>query len=402
MVQSLLKILHVAYIYPPKLRVADGITNVVYTVTKELAKRGHEVTVYTSNVLDLHREVTFRASNLVVNGVDVHYFRSSWRYKTFIATPSIIPMLSKNLSKFDVIHLHDCRSFQGIFAYLFAKAKKVPCIFQPHGSYLSSLSDSPSKILAKTALDKLVSGEIIQNASKVIALGQEEAEQYRCVGVPLKKVAIVPNGIDLTEYSDLPPQGSFKKKFGLDKNEKIVLYLGRIHKIKGVDILCRAFAHILHKLDDVRLVIVGPNDGYLDEIEALIKVLRIESKVLISGPLYGLTKLEAYIDANVYVLPSRYETFPMTVLEAYACGKPVVASRVGELKDLVINEITGLLFEPGNIGQLAENILHLLIDSDKAEKMGLRGKEFAAKNFAIERVIANLERVYKEVAERRC
>jgi len=223
-----LRILHIAYIYPPRLEVGDGITNVVYNVTKGLAKRGHEVVVYTSDRLDLHGKHSLSVNQHVINGVNVHHLRSTWRYKTFIVTPSIIPLLSKDIDSFDIIHIHDCRSFQGIFAYMFAKAKNVPYVFQPHGSYLSSLPDTPSKTIAKTALDKFVSGEIIRNASKIIAITQTEAQQYLSMGVPKEKIEIIPNGIDLSKYGDLPPKGSFKK-FGIGDDEKIVLYVGRIH-----------------------------------------------------------------------------------------------------------------------------------------------------------------------------
>jgi len=151
------------------------------------------------------------------------------------------------------------------------------------------------------------------------------------------------------------------------------------------------FANVIEKLDDVRLVVVGPDDGYLGELEALTKALRMEDKVLITGPLYGEDKLEAYVNADVYVLPSRYETFPMSLLEAYACGKPVIASKIDGLKDLVKNEDTGLLFESGNVEQLMKSMLLLLNDQNKAEKIGLRGKHLVKENFTIERVVDRLE-----------
>jgi len=110
---------------------------------------------------------------------------------------------------------------------------------------------------------------------------RNEAEQYRRMGVPEEKIAIIPNWIDLSEYASLPPEDSFKKKFGLKEREKIVLYLGRIHKIKGIDILVKAFANVI-KLDSVRLVVGGTDDGYLSELQALIKALRIEHNVLIT------------------------------------------------------------------------------------------------------------------------
>jgi glycosyltransferase involved in cell wall biosynthesis len=115
--------------------------------------------------------------------------------------------------------------------------------------------------------------------------------------------------------------------------------------------------------------------------------------------LYGEDKLAAYVDSEVYVLPSRYEIWGMTVLEAYACGKPVVASKVGGLKDLVKDGETGLLFEPGNVEQLAKSIFNLLNGNDIAKKMGLKGKNFVRESFTIEKVVERLEKVYEEVVE---
>jgi glycosyltransferase involved in cell wall biosynthesis len=102
----------------------------------------------------------------------------------------------------------------------------------------------------------------------------------------------------------------------------------------------------------------------------------------------------------MYALPSRYETFPMTLLEAYACGKPIVASRVSGLKDLVKDGETGLLFEPGNVEQLAKSIFNLLNGNDAAKEMGLKGKNFVRENFTIEKVVERLEKVYEEVVKR--
>src|SRR3990170_5149563 len=113
-----MKILHVAYIYPHTPNVADGITTVVYNVTKELVKRGHEVAVYTSDMLTLHGNGSMNSGHTVINGVNVYHSRSFLRSKTFIATPATLSLLSKNLNSFDVIHIHDCRSFQGISAYM--------------------------------------------------------------------------------------------------------------------------------------------------------------------------------------------------------------------------------------------------------------------------------------------
>ena len=388
-----MKILIVIPYFYPAWRFG-GPVRVAYDVSRKLVERGHSVTVYTSDILDENTRVGAFYRN--VEGVNVYYFRNLSLYvarRRMYVTPSLISAVKDSAKFFDVVHIHGNRTTQSPILHYFLKKNSVPYVVQAHGG-LPSMSGHRLKRL----YDLFFGYPLLRDASKVIALTRTEVQQFLSVGVPKSKIAVIPNGIDLTEYSDLPSKGSFKKKFGLDKNEKIVLYLGRIHEIKGIDILVRAFANILHKLGDVRLVIVGPDDGYLGEIEALTKALRIEGKVLVSGALYGVAKLEAYVDADVYVLPSRYETFPMTVLEAYACGKPVIASKVGELTDLVADGQTGLLVDPGNTVQLAKNILYLLNDKGRAKEMGLRGKQFVKENFTVEKAVDKLQYLYGAVA----
>jgi glycosyltransferase involved in cell wall biosynthesis len=387
-----LRILHVAYIYPPKLGVADGITNVVYNVTKELVRRGHQVSVYTSDMLDLHGKASLDSSSLVINGVDVHYMRSLLRYKTFIITPALFPLLSKSMTEFDVIHVHDCRSFQGISAYLFAKAKGVPYVFQPHGSYLSLLSGSPIDEVARLLLDKLISQKIVENASKIIAISQMEANQYRSMGVSEEKIVTVPNGIDLSEYVDLPPEGSFKKEFDIEEGEKIVLYLGRIHESKGLDLLAKAFSFITKDLDNVRLVVVGPDDGYLASFSKTISDLGLEERVLLPGLVSKEDKFAALVDSDVFVTP-RFSGFPVTFLEACLAGCPIVTTS---------NELNWI---HNNVGYVAKNspvsignaVLKILQDKGLREELRNNCRR-AVKSFDISKIASQLENTYKSIA----
>ena len=148
------------------------------------------------------------------------------------------------------------------------------------------------------------------------------------------------------------------------------------------------------------LVVVGSDDGCLGELEALTKALKIEDNALILGPLFGKDKLEAYVDADVYVLPSRYETFPMSLLEAYACVKPVVCSKECGLKDLVIDGVTGLLVKEEDANQLAHSILSMLNDDDRAKEMGMRGRRLVKESFTLEKVVDKLEKLYEDVLPR--
>lgn len=371
--------------------------NVVYQISKGLVKRGHEVFVYTTDAKDFNSRVNMSFSN-VIDGIKVYRFRNLFlikKLKLFI-TPKLIFHARNEVKTFDIIHFHEYTTYQNVIVWRYAKINSIPYVLQAHGS----LYKVGSWQKLKSLYDVLWGYRLLHDASSVIALNNFEAEQYRRMGVPREKIAIIPNGIDLTEYAKLPNKGCFKRKFGIPEKKKIILYLGRIHKTKGIDFLIKAYAHLTTKLGtkDTVLVIAGPDDGYLKEIKTLVKSLNASNSVVFTGPLYGADKLATYVDAYVYVLPSRYETFPMTVLEAFACGKPVIASNICGLEDLVKNGNTGLLFELGNTDQLAECIQQLFNDGKKAEEMGLNSRRVVEDNFAIDKIVTSLEELYKLVS----
>jgi glycosyltransferase involved in cell wall biosynthesis len=366
-----MRILHVISTFPPAYAFG-GPPKVAFDVCKELAKRGHYVEVYTTNAYDQRKNFKPLKKELIVFNVKVTYFSNFLRINNLYVAPEMIIKLWETIKHFDIVHAHFGRQPYDTFFSLKKNALYAPYVLQAHGA----LPHIGRMGRAKLFYDKLFGWSTIKNASKVIALSNVEAEQYKRMGVPEEKIAIIPNGIDLSEYAELPPKGSFKKKFNIPEDRKIILYLGRIHKIKGVDFLIKAYAYLRNKMDfkDAVLVIAGPDDGYLSEIKHLAQASGVSNSILFVGPLYGEDKLAAYVDSEVYVLPSRYETFPMTLLEAYACGKPVIASNVGGLKELIVDGETGFLFEAGNFKQMAEKIVYLLNNSDKAVEIGRKAR----------------------------
>jgi glycosyltransferase involved in cell wall biosynthesis len=393
-----MKILHVISTFPPAYAFG-GPPKVAFDVCKELAKRGHYVEVYTTNAYDQKRNFKPLDKQIVVCNIKVTYFSNFPKIKNLYVAPEMIVKLWKTLEDFDIVHVHFGRQLYDAFFGLGGKKICTPYVLQAHGA----LPHIGRMKRTKIVYDKLFGWRTIRNASKVIALNCVEAEQYKAIGVPEEKIAIIPNGINLSEYAELPPKGSFKRKFNIPEDRKIILYLGRIHKIKGIDVLVKAYVHLKNEMNvnDAVLVVAGPDDGFLNEVKSLAYNLGIADSVLFTGPLYGRDKLEAFVDSEVYVLPSRYETFPMTVLEAYACGKPIIASKVGGLIDLVKDGETGLLFEPRNVEQLAESIFRLLNDNYAAKEMGLKGENFVKENFTIEKVVGKFEEVYKEIVKER-
>jgi len=253
------------------------------------------------------------------------------------------------------------------------------------------------KKIARLTLDRSISWRIVKNALKVIALNQVEAEQYRDMDVPEEKIAVIPNGIDLSEYTDLQPKGIFKKKFGIDDDKKIVLYLGRIHRTKSIDLLVKAYA-CLNKnteFDDAVLVIAGPDDGYLVEVRSLVDSLGISKSVVFTGFISTTDKLNALVDASVFVTPS-FHGFPMTFLEACATGTPIITTTLGDHLEWIDGNVGYVTFP--NVSEMSEAMYRIIYDDELREKLSRNCKKIVKSEFSLEKVVNRLEQVYKEVS----
>ncbi|NHV60331.1 MAG: glycosyltransferase [Candidatus Verstraetearchaeota archaeon] len=370
-----------------------GPVRVAYDISRKLADRGHLVTVYTTDIKDENSRggTAFKK----VDGVNVFYFRNLSIYfakKKIFITPSLIPALKKNVRSFDIVHIHGNRTTLNPIFYHFLKKGSVPYVIQSHGGL-------PSIGLSKNLYDLFFGYRLLKDASKVVALTRIEAEQYRSMGVPKEKIVIIPNGIDLSEYDELPPKGSFKKKFNISEDRKIILYLGRIHKTKGIDLLVRAYAHLKNEMKcrDVVLVIAGPDDGYLSEAKALANSLGVYNSVMFTGFISSEDKLKALVDAEVFVTPSFYG-FPMTFLEACTVGTPIVTTSLGDTLEWIDRNV-GYVAQP-TPRDLAEVIFRIISDDELRSRFSKNCTEIVKSEFAIEKVVEKIEKVYKDVVER--
>jgi glycosyltransferase involved in cell wall biosynthesis len=355
-----------------------GPVQAAYNISKELVRRGHEVTVYTTDTLSANSRVG--ENEEVTDGIRVRRFKNpnNWlaaRHHLFLP-PSSIKALRDNLTDFDVIHLHEYWALWNVAVQHYARKYHIPYLVQAHGT----LRPMMAKQNLKKLYNILCGYNLLRNASKVIALTQAEAEHYKRIGINEDRIEIVPNGIDLSEYSNLPPKGGFRQKYGIGEDEKVILYLGRIHQGKGIDLLAEATASITKKLDAVKLAIVGPDDGYLPALEKLIAELGIGNRLLITGPLYGQDKLRAYVDADVYVLPSISEGFPISVFESCACGSPVIITDRCTIGDLIHGQ-AGIVISYDK-EQLVGALSSMLSDDKMRQDFGDRGRLLAHKRFS--------------------
>lgn len=312
-----------------------GQANVAYEVAKRLAKRGHEITVYTTDAMDKGHRLDGGIKN--IGGVKVFYFKNisnllAWNQRITIS-PGMIPIVRNEIEDFDIIHIHGFRDFQSIVIHHYAQRYDIPYILQPHGSV-----PRLGKGVLKRCFDLIFGYRILKDSDKILVLNKTEGEQCKVMGVNENRIKIIPNGIDLSKYHNLPERGLFKERYNIKEDEKIILYLGRIHKSKGIELLVKAFAEVLKNVKDLKLVIVGTDDGYLPTLRALTNSLNISNSVLFTGFLTHEEKLLVYVDADVFVTPS-FTGFPLTFLEAMACGVPIITTNKGDFIEGIDNEV---------------------------------------------------------------
>jgi glycosyltransferase involved in cell wall biosynthesis len=389
-----MKILQVVSSFPPAYSYG-GAVKVSYEVSKELAKRGHDVTVFTTDTLNSRSGINEPVAHM--EGIDVYRFKNvsnRLAAKNLAIAPGMALTLRKIVKEFDVVHIHEYRSFQTVAACHYAEKYNIPYVLQPHGSL--------PRIIEKQGLKKIYDAvwgyENLQNAEGIIALTSVEAEQAVAMGVKGNKIHIIANGVDLSQWESIPSRGEFRAQYNIPPDMHVILYLGRLHPIKGVDLLIRAFGIVSKERDDCILVVVGPDGGSLSELERITRELDLCGKVLFTGPLYGKDKSAVYYDSDIYVLPSHYEAFPMTVLEAWAFRKPVIVTENCGIKDLVHG--SGQVVQP-NPQDLASALQEYLQQDSLRHRHGQNGYNKLYESLSIQTTVDCVEDLYREVIKSR-
>lgn len=378
---------------PPLAWATGGPARGAFELSKELVKRGNRVTILTTDLFKLNERYPIKNPEYI-DGVEIIRYKYisnilAWRYKIFIS-PGMIKYLKNHVNEYDLVHLQDLISPQAIFTSKYCKKNQVNYVLTSHGSIYWLLQNSPVNHLYY----KFFASKIIKNASKCIAYTPYELKQYLKLGVSEDAIKVVPPGINFSSFEELPEKGQFKNKNGIEKNQKIILYLGRIHKIKGIGLLLKSFSKVLNCYNNVNLIIVGPDDGYLPNMLNLADNLKITNKVIFTGPLYEMDKLEVYVDADIFVLPSKYESFGNVILEAMACGTPVIITEKSVIADLLLDKVIVVKHDEFS---LTTEILRLLNDESLSLKLGDKGKKFVGEEFSWNNIVKKVEKLYRTV-----
>ncbi len=361
---------------------------------QELAARGHEVVYFCTNKKDKTSTLYNDTTITKINGVKVIYLKT-YMIPLFGVSfgPFFVPHLKKYLDDegpFDIVHLNEYRSFLAMTLAKWSIKKNIPFTIQPQGTMV--LGDS--SIFAKRIYDLIYSKKILQKATAVIPLTEGEKKLAIIKGVKEKNIKVISNGINPHIINNIPDKGSFRNTYQISKEKKIVLFVGRLDPIKGIDILIEAFAG----LEDEKclLVIIGPDHGFQDEIKKLImKFNLVNNKVLLTGALNYNTVLSAMNDADILVVPSREEAFGMVILEAALLRKAMVISENCNLAQQfsdasIVLQLEKELFKTA--------IIRILNDQDFSRELGEKAYHNVKNNFQFTKVVDKMETLFKELS----
>ena len=298
-----------------------------------LVARGHEVTVFTTDVLDA--EARARPLRESLDGVAVERFPNlsnslAWRTKKYVP-PGLVLATARRVSGFDVVHATDARTLATATAYLAARVARVPFVLSAHGSLPGSTG---ARGAVKDVYDRALVRPMLERSALLLAQTAHEERLYRAAGGAEAAIRLLPLPLDLAAVPDEFEPGFLRRRAGFADGVPIVLFLGRIHHLKGLDVLVEAMRPLLAAGDAV-LAVVGRDDGSWNEIAAAQSDLIDAGRVRFIGPLYGVERFHAYADADVFALtPRHWEETSVAALEAGACGTALVLTEQTDIPGL--------------------------------------------------------------------
>jgi glycosyltransferase involved in cell wall biosynthesis len=348
-------------------------------ISKSLADRGHEVVLKVAGRVipgaehfmrpNVNRELQPKSEPGVFSIITYPSY-GRWAF-----APTMFWSLRRTVANADFISLHSLYSFPIFVGYLVARIYHKPYGLWPHGV----LAPFQRRVSAgkKRIYDWIIARHILNEASVLFFSATGERDEVRPLGLVPPSV-IIPHGIDLTEYVQLPPRGLFRTKFLQGYQGPLVLFLSRLNAKKGLDILAQAFAIVLEQMPEVRLAIVGPGDPshFESRVKCWLRECGINGQVIMPGLLKNLEKLQAFADSDVFVLPSEAENFSFAMFEAMASRIPVVVSDTLNYSEEIRRCESGFVVRR-DPREFADAILKLLTDSALRKRMGENGLRLA-------------------------
>jgi glycosyltransferase involved in cell wall biosynthesis len=355
-----------------------GASKVVYDLAKYQIENGHKVTIMS---LDLDGHLKYKK----IEGVNIVQIKGHFLTK-------FLPLFSLDLWLFlktksqtvDVIHHHGLWNFTLLAAHFLGLHQKS--IVTVHGCAhpYTFIGNKIKRGLFSIGFQKKFLEKI--KMIHVLHVGEErEIEQY--LGKKVPNVFIIPNGIEIPDLN-IPE----------NKTVNDVLFLSRLHKKKGLDLLLPAFKLVLEKLPDAKLLIAGPDFGMQSFVESFVSENNMKDSIKLLGPVSGQEKNDLLLNSKVFALPSYSEGFSIAVLEALVYELPIVASTETGLSMDISATKSGKIVDL-NLNSIASAIIEILENEKLSKEMAKNGKKLVSERFETKVVCENFQQILEKVFE---
>jgi glycosyltransferase involved in cell wall biosynthesis len=380
-----------------------GVVTAVTDLTRAQVEAGHRVTVLTTDALAPGQRTSERVTT--IEGVDVIRVRnlSNWlRGRLNLSTPWRMRALAARLiseRSIDVVHCHEVRTVENLLVTPVARRLGVPLVVSPHGT----LPLDTGRPFVKKTWDRLFAQRLLPRFDRVVALTANEAADVRAiwaqaeVSLREEQIAVVPNGVHADRF-DFDFDGPAHWKRWRITGGPIVIFLGRLHERKGVQLLIPAFARAAADVPSAHLVIAGPDAGMRPALEAQIHELDLAGRVVFTGLVFGPDRDLCLRAADIFALPAVGEGFSIAVLEALAASLPVVITPGCNFPE-VVDAGAGLVV-PRTVEALADALHTLLTDADRRASMGRSARELVLARYHWPAIVAQMDAVYAAVTAR--
>lgn len=383
--------LRVLHVIASMSRVRGGPSVSMRNMLKALRNKGVAADVVTTNDDGDTARLDVALDRFVdIEGQRLRYFpRQTLKYA--FSAP-MISWLRDNVRHYDLVHTHGLFSFAPLAAAWRARADGIPYVMRPAGVLDTWGMRNKSRLIKATSV-RWVEAPLLESAAAVHFTTPLELARASQLSLRMRPV-VLPTGVELEAAADDPPNAVE----GLDPTrQRLILYLARIHPIKCVDVLLRAFAAIARKDSTLRLVIAGEGDPtFVAGLKRLCGRLEIEESVRWPGFTDGSRKRWLLSQASVFVLPSASENFGVAVVEAMSSGLPVVVTSGCGLADFVSQHAAGIVTD-GTVDSLRAALARLLADEDGRAAMSKAGRAAAQRELSLDAFGARLESLYRSI-----
>jgi D-inositol-3-phosphate glycosyltransferase len=386
---------HTSPLATPGTRDSGGLNVYVRELSRELAQRGHTIDIFTRRTDGDTPEVSLLGERTRVIQVEAGPGDADKRaqrrhMETF--RQGVMSFTESTSASYDLVHSHYWMSG-------WAGRTLADCWEAPHVVMFHTLAEAKNRHhLEEREPRYRVAGEraVAQEADCVIAASAGERDMLRDLyGMQSARVSVIPCGVDIDEFRPRDPVAA-KAALGLDLDVPVLLFVGRIEPLKGIDVLIRAASQLEGRF---QLLVVGgdaKDSRRKRDLRRLAAEIGVAGKIVFADAVPHEDLSSVYNAADICVVPSYYESFGLVALEAMACGVPVVASRVGGLKETVQDGRTGYLVPWRCPEPFAERLDLLLTNEPLRRNLGLEARE-AVKPYRWSEIAAQVEGVYHEL-----